>query len=189
MSVLSIEYDESTGLILGGQGGDVGVTHSQAGNPFVVGDFGVIGVPPNYSKRVDLTDPDNPILVDPDPAVVNAFCLPGEQDKKVADLWVAIDGFIQRKPNGRPRYDHNFKAAANAMDKTAMTTEQLGKYQAVFAWIDAVWSDIYYPTKAAVDSAATLAELEAVAWDLSPYEVGSGESTADPDVSLIELRS
>lgn len=111
------------------------------------------------------------------------------KDALVARLWADIDGFIQRKPSGRPRYDHNFQAAANALDKTAMTAEQLAKYQAVFSWVDAVWSEVYYQTKGAMDAAETLSALEAISWDLSPYEVDSGESTADPDISLTELRS
>lgn len=189
MTLISIEYDEDTMLVLGGQCGDVGTGHSPAGNPYAVGDYDLPhGVPEKYSYRVDLTDPDNPVLVEPDPAVVNAVRLPKEQDEKVAILWAAIDGFIQRKPSGRPRYDHNFKAAANALSTAGLAGEPLAKYQAVFAWVDSVWTDVYYPTKTAIDAASTLAELEAIAWDLSPYEVGSGLSTADPDILLIELR-
>ena len=128
-------------------------------------------------------------LVTADQALLDSIFLPGEQDGMVNRLWSEIDYFVQKKPNGRPRYDHNFKSAANALDVPAMTPEKQAKYQAVFAWVESIWTDVYYPTKAAIDAAATLAELEAISWDLSPYEVGSGLATADPDISLTELRA
>lgn len=185
--LMSIEYDSETMLVLGGQCGNVGTANSPLGNPYIIGKFDLPGgVPDRFTYQIDLTDPDNPALVEPDAAVVSAVRLPGERDAKVALLWSAIDGFIQRKPNGRPRYDHNFQTAANALMFGGLTGDPLTKYQAVIAWINAVWA-VYYATKAAIEGAVTLADLEAVSWDLSPYEVGAGGPEEDPGVSLLEL--
>ena len=185
--LMSIEYDNETRLVLGGQCGNVGADYSPLGNPYITGDFNLpAGVPDRYAYQVDLTDPDNPAMVESDAAVVSAVRLPGERDAKVALLWSAIDGFIQFKSNGRPRYDHNFKAAANALSAAGLTGDALTKYQAVFAWINAVWA-VYHAAKAAIDGAATLADLDAVSWDLSPYEVGAGGPEEDPGVGLSEL--
>lgn len=173
-------WTDENNIIRGSQQGPADVAVDENGYTSHIAEFPGEWPDPETKQLIDGA------IVDADPAVLASVFLANRKNAAIVALWSEIDNFIQRKPNGRPRYDHNFKAAANALLVGGLTGDPLAKYQAVFAWINAVWA-VYHAAKAAIDGAATLADLDAVTWDLSPYEVGAGGPEEDPGVGLSEL--
>ena len=128
-----------------------------------------------------------------------------EEVRKAARRALAdrVNSFIASKPDGGARYDQAWQTGALAlkMDYQAallaggLTTEmetaignRLSLIQSVQDWIYAVRA-VLFVKRAEINAAADVAGVEAVIWDLSPFEVGAegAEANPDPDVYMDQL--
>ncbi len=118
-------------------------------------------------------------------------------------LVVEINDFIASKPDGGARYDQAWQTGALALKidyqaallagglSTELETainDRLALIQSVQNWIYAV-RGVLFAKRAEINTAVDLAGVEAVAWDLSLFEVGATGDGAnpDPDVYMDQL--
>lgn len=117
-------------------------------------------------------------------AIIPVISLADAKTVKQGQLISNVNAFIERLPNGFPRYDVNLKL--NLM------VYGVGRSPAteVYAWIQAV-QGAYFERKAQIAAASDLAALDAVDvgydWFESRYGVG-GSVLPDPDVSTADLQ-
>lgn len=114
-----------------------------------------------------------------------------------------INQLLATKPDGGARYDHAWQTGAialkidylNALAKGGLSTEmetaigdRLALIQSVQEWIYAVRA-VLFVKRAEINAAADVAGVEAVTWDLSPFEIGAEGDGAnpDPDVYMDQL--
>ena len=119
------------------------------------------------------------------------FSLESMKAVRLGQLLANINAFIERKPDGKVRYDTNLKLnlIKASMDSLAAGQGKPALVTAVEAWIGAVQIK-YFTLKAAINAASDVVALESVDIGLATLEAEygvSGAVLADPDVSTEQL--